>query len=86
MVANGLNTIDAEKSAEDAWVDHVNEVANSTLMPQANSWYMGANVPGKPRIFMPYVGGLDNYRRKCEAVVAAGYEGFSFEREQELVG
>ena len=85
MRLHGLRTIDAEGSAEDGWVEHVNDVANATLMPQANSWYMGANVPGKPRIFMPYVGGLDNYRRKCEAVAAAGYEGFTFERERELV-
>ncbi len=84
MRAAGIETIDAEPDAENAWVQHVNDVANATLMPQANSWYMGANVPGKPRIFMPYVGGLDNYRRKCDAVAADGYEGFAFEREREL--
>jgi cyclohexanone monooxygenase len=84
MRAEGLETIAAEQQAQDDWVDHVNDVANATLMPQANSWYMGANVPGKPRIFMPYVGGLDNYRRKCDAVAAAGYEGFTFAREREF--
>ena len=84
MRAEGLETITAEQQAQDDWVDHVNDVANATLMPQANSWYMGANVPGKPRIFMPYVGGLDNYRRKCDAVAAAGYEGFTFTRAREF--
>jgi cyclohexanone monooxygenase len=47
-----------------------------TLYPRANSWYIGANVPGKPRIFMPYVGGVGAYRQKCDAVAASGYEGF----------
>jgi cyclohexanone monooxygenase len=54
----------------------VNEVADMTLYPLANSWYIGANVPGKPRVFMPYVGGVGLYRERCEAVAANGYEGF----------
>ena len=58
------------------WEDDVNEVAHRTLYPQANSWYMGANIPGKPQVFMPYIGGVDAYRTKCDAVAAAGYEGF----------
>ncbi len=58
------------------WVQHVNEVADSTLYPLANSWYMGANIPGKPRVFMPYVGGFAGYKQKCAAVAANGYEGF----------
>ena len=62
--------------AEDKWVAHVNEVAYTTLYPQANSWYMGANVPGKPRIFMPYIGGVGPYRQICNDVAAKGYEGF----------
>jgi cation diffusion facilitator CzcD-associated flavoprotein CzcO len=73
----GHATIDANVEAEDAWVDHVNEVGHMTLYPRANSWYMGANVPGKPRIFMPYVGGVFTYRQKCDDVVAKGYEGFT---------
>ncbi len=73
----GSNRIEAEQSAEDAWTGHVNDVANATLYPLANSWYMGANIPGKPRIFMPYVGGVHNYKKKCDAVAAGGYEGFS---------
>ena len=62
-------------NAEDAWVDHVNEVADLTLYPGCNSWYLGANVPGKPRVFMPYIG-FPTYVAKCEEVVANGYEGF----------
>ncbi|WP_281282831.1 flavin-containing monooxygenase [Nonomuraea terrae] len=68
--------IDADPLAEDAWTAHVNEVAQFTLYPQADSWYLGANVPGKPRVFMPYVGGVGAYRLKCEQVAADGYEGF----------
>jgi cyclohexanone monooxygenase len=75
--ANGRQTIEANVDAEDAWVDHVNELANATLFPTANSWYMGANVPGKPRVFMPYVGGLPVYRAICDDVAAAGYRGFA---------
>ncbi|MGH9228408.1 MAG: flavin-containing monooxygenase [Acidimicrobiales bacterium] len=77
MGGNGLEAIEAEVDAEDAWVDHVNELANATLFPTANSWYMGANVPGKPRVFMPYVGGLPVYRATCDDVAAAGYRGFT---------
>ena len=55
----------------------MNEVANFTLYPQANSWYIGANVPGKPRVFMPYVGGVGVYAEKCRQVAADGYEGFA---------
>ena len=59
-----------------AWMDHVQEVADGTLYPRADSWYTGANVPGKPRRFMPYLGGVGLYRAKCDAVAKAGYEGF----------
>ncbi|MFN4089717.1 MAG: flavin-containing monooxygenase [Alphaproteobacteria bacterium] len=76
MRARGVDAIEPTVAAEDAWVEHGNEVANRTLYPQANSWYMGANVPGKPRVFMPYVGGVGTYRQKCDEVAAAGYEGF----------
>jgi cyclohexanone monooxygenase len=68
--------IEATQTAEDDWVLHVNEVGNTTLYPLANSWYMGANVPGKPRVFMPYIGGFGVYRQKCNEVAANGYEGF----------
>jgi cyclohexanone monooxygenase len=74
---SGLDTIEPTQDAEDAWVEHVNEVAYKTLYPKANSWYMGANIPGKPRIFLPYIGGVDAYRAKCDAVRRNGYEGFA---------
>jgi cation diffusion facilitator CzcD-associated flavoprotein CzcO/acetyl esterase/lipase len=73
----GLDTIEATRDAEDAWVAHVNEVAQATLFPHAGSWYMGANIPGKPRVFMPYLGGVGTYRAHCEGVAGNGYEGFS---------
>jgi len=68
-------SIEATPAAQEAWVAHVNEVADTTLFPQANSWYMGANVPGKPRVFMPYIGGFPVYRDRCNEVAANGYEG-----------
>jgi cation diffusion facilitator CzcD-associated flavoprotein CzcO len=77
LQARGLTTIEATQQAQDAWVDHVNQVAGFTLYPKANSWYMGANVPGKPRVFMPYAGGVGEYRKKCDEVAANGYEGFA---------
>jgi len=81
MRANGLETMEPERQAEDAWVDHVQEAANRTLFPRANSWYMGANIPGKPRLFSPYIGGVGRYRRICEDMVAEGYKGFLFQRK-----
>jgi cyclohexanone monooxygenase len=77
MRDRGLEVIEANKDAEDKWVTHVNEVAHTTLYPQANSWYMGANIPGKPQIFMPYIGGVGAYRQICNDVAAKGYEGFA---------
>jgi cyclohexanone monooxygenase len=79
MRERDLVTMEAEREAEDKWVAHVNEVAHGTLYPQANSWYMGANIPGKPRIFMPYIGGVGAYRQICNDVAAKGYEGFRME-------
>ena len=79
MRREGLSRIDPEARAEDGWVEHNNEIADGTLYPLANSWYVGANIPGKPRIFMPYVGGVEAYTKKCNEVVANGYEGFHLE-------
>ena len=62
----------------------VNAVADSTLYPLANSWYVGANIPGKPRVFMPYVGGFDRYKKRCDEVAAKGYEGFTLSRHEVL--
>ena len=74
--ARGLATIEAHAQAQDDWVAHVNAVADRTVYPLCNSWYLGANVPGKPRVFMPLLG-FPAYARKCEEVVARGYEGFA---------
>jgi cyclohexanone monooxygenase len=74
--SNGLQRIEAERTSEDQWVDHVNSVAETTLFPRAASWYMGTNIPGKPRVFLPYIGGLGKYRAKCDEVARNGYEGF----------
>ena len=73
-----LGRIEATPDAEGAWVEHVNAVAGETLFPNCNSWYLGANVPGKPRVFMPYVG-FPPYVEKCNEVAANDYEGFSLE-------
>ena len=83
---HGREFIEAAAEAEEAWVTHVNEVGNATLYPRANSWYMGANIPGKPRIFMPYIGGVGSYRLKCDEVAANGYEGFYMTASQQGVG
>ncbi len=77
--AGNLDTIEPVREAEDEWVEHVNEVAHQTLFPQANSWYMGANIPGKPRLFMPYIGGVGTYREECDEIAANGYRGFRLE-------
>lgn len=70
--------IDVSAEAERAWAETVNDAANATLMPQANSWYLGANIPGKPRMFMPFVGGVDTFRIACDRVVADDFAGFTF--------
>jgi cation diffusion facilitator CzcD-associated flavoprotein CzcO/acetyl esterase/lipase len=72
----GFTTIEPTQTAEDGWVLHVNDCADLTLHPRANSWYIGANVPGKPRVFMPYMGGVDGYRRVCDEVAGNEYVGF----------
>ena len=76
MRARGVTRIEATEQAEEEWVEHVREVAGLTLFPQASSWYLGANIPGKKRVFMPYVGGLLPYRQRCDEVAEHGYEGF----------
>lgn len=76
--SEGLSTIEATAEAVDEWVDHVNEVAEGTMYtaPNCNSWYLGSNIEGKARVFMPYVGGFGRYRRHASEVATAGYEGF----------
>jgi cyclohexanone monooxygenase len=76
MEEGHLDAMEPEPQAEEDWVVHVNEVANNTLMVRANSWYLGANIPGKPRVFMPYLGGVGNYRAKCQEIAENNYAGF----------
>jgi cation diffusion facilitator CzcD-associated flavoprotein CzcO/acetyl esterase/lipase len=73
---HGFTAIEPTETAEHAWGLHVDDCANLTLFPRASSWYMGANVPGKPRVFLPYIGGVGTYRETCDRVVAEGYLGF----------
>ncbi len=77
MRAEGLERIEPEPGAEDEWVELVSALAEFTLFPRANSWYRGANVKGKPQVFMPYVGGVYTYRQQCDEVAQSGYKGFS---------
>ncbi len=77
LQARQLDCIETTQEAEDSWVAHGNEVADTTLYPRANSWYMGVNIPGKPRVFMPYIGGVGAYRKICDEVAASGYRGFT---------
>ena len=81
MHRHKLTTIEATPRAQEQWVTHVAEIAGATLMPQANSWYMGANISGKPRQFLPYLcpEGLGGYRKKCAEIAERGYEGFVFD-------
>ncbi len=76
--SEGFEAMEPTQTAESAWVQHNNDWANITLYPHANSWYMGANVPGKPRVFLPYVGGVGRYRQVCDDVIAQGWLGFRF--------
>ena len=76
LLEHDFGRIEATIDAENAWVAHVNEVADSSLYPTCNSWYLGANVPGKKRVFMPYLG-FPPYVEKCNDVAAKGYEGFA---------
>jgi len=72
----GLASIEAEADAERAWVEEVNRIAGGTLFPTCNSWYLGVNIPGKPRAFLPYAGGFHTYTDRCNEVATGGYRGF----------
>ncbi|MFJ8045510.1 flavin-containing monooxygenase [Kitasatospora sp. NPDC096147] len=80
LLSSGVTEIDATPEAEAAWTAHVAELAAGTLYPAADSWYLGANVPGKPRVFLAYVGGADRYREACDASARNGYTGFTLSR------
>ena len=72
----GHRSIEATDDAADSWVEHVNAIADQTLYPSCNSWYLGANIPGKARVFMPLIG-FPPYAEKCEQVATDGYSGFA---------
>ncbi len=76
MRAEGLTRVEPEQDAEDDWVAATNDIADGTLMPQAASWYMGANIPGKRRVFLPFIGGVGVYRQIGDGVAVAYYHGF----------
>ena len=85
MRLNGFTRFDVDQQTEDAWVLHNNDVADSTLYPLANSWYVGANVPGKPRVFMPYVGGFHRYKKACDELAQNGYPGIQLSTRSETL-
>ena len=80
---HAIDSIEATAEAEDEWMLHVNEAADKTLFFQSNTWYVGANIPGKPRVIYPYVGGVGAYRDICDEIVAKGYEGFTLTGPQD---
>ena len=75
----GAATIEARVEDEDAWVEHVNEVSKVSLRSTCSSWYVGTNIPGRPRVFMPYIGGFPIYAQKCNEVMSSGFDGFVLE-------
>ena len=83
MREGDIEVVEPTPEAEDAWVDHSQEVAHATLLPESATWYMGANVPGKPQVFLPYLGGLGPYRQRCDEIAANEYEGFAFANREE---
>jgi len=82
---NGIEAIEPTEEAERAWVAHTADVVDGTLYLKANSWWLGANIPGKPRVFMAFAGGLDRFRKRCAEIAAAGYEGFQLTKREERV-
>ena len=83
MREHSIEAVEATEQAQDDWADHVRELGEKTLYPKANSWYMGANIPGKPRIFLAYVAGHRSYAEACHAVAVNAYDGFTKRRMAE---
>lgn len=79
----GAKTVEAEQEREDKWLDHVQDVASNTLFMKANSWYLGSNVVGKPRLMIPYAGGLHNFRKLCDEITQSNFDAFVFSRDPE---
>ncbi|MDG2004024.1 MAG: NAD(P)/FAD-dependent oxidoreductase [Novosphingobium sp.] len=77
LVAHGLERIEATPTAQEEWGEEVRRAASHSLFLKADSWYMGANVPGKPRVILPYMGGFSNYAERCEEIARGGYPGFT---------
>ena len=73
---HAIDVVDADPQAEVDWVQHVSDIADQTMYMLADSWYLGANIPGKPRVFMPYAGGVGPYRERCDEIASNSYEGF----------
>lgn len=78
MTAQGHDTVEATEAAEDRWMERIAQLASKSLMPKANTWYTGTNIPGKPRTFPMYAGGLGKYAEDCQIVANNGYEGLTF--------
>ena len=76
MREHGIDAAEPDASSETAWESHVKESVEPTMYFLANSWYFGANIPGKPRVFTPYAGGMGNYRKRCDEIADNGYKGF----------
>ena len=82
LESQGLDRIEANNQAQEDWVEHTREVAEASLMPKADSWYVGANIPGKKRVYMPYFGGFERYWKFCDEIAADGYRGFTLSRSE----
>ena len=84
-IETGCTSIEAQEQSAVIWTYHVRETADATLLPKVqHSWYLGANIPGKPRVFMPYAGGLNMYRKICDNVAEEGYKGFDLNSGKEI--
>ena len=80
MNLNGFGSIEADAKEEDQWIAHVKEIADATLLPKADSWYLGSNIPGKPRVFLVYLGGGKQYKQIITDAATKGYEGFTLQK------
>lgn len=83
MYRHDYETIEPEEAAENRWAALVNEAADATLIPETDSWWVGSNIPGKPRAILRYIGGAVQYQRECAAVAEKNYEGFTLLRRRE---
>ena len=82
LADNNLNRVEANEDAQSDWVEHAREIAEATLMPVADSWYVGSNIPGKKRVYMPYFGGFEKYWKLCDEIAADSYRGFNLSKSR----